>query len=155
MNQQVARDHAEHESLSQAITHILEECRMVLPGIEALFGFQLVAVFSGPFWERLSPMEHYLHLGALGLLAVGIALVITPAAYHRQVEPETISRTFVRVSTRVLRWSFVPLAGAICADVYLIARVILGNHVGAISVTIVVAMAFLIFWVVLPRAIRA
>ncbi len=55
MNQQVARDHAEHESLSQAITHILEECRMVLPGIEALFGFQLVAVFSQPFWNGCPP----------------------------------------------------------------------------------------------------
>lgn len=31
-----------HEALplSEAVTHLLEECRMVLPGIQALFGFQ-------------------------------------------------------------------------------------------------------------------
>lgn len=32
--------------LSQAAQHLLEECRMVLPGIQALFGFQLIAVFN-------------------------------------------------------------------------------------------------------------
>ena len=32
--------------LSKAAEYLLEECRMVLPGIQALFGFQLVAVFN-------------------------------------------------------------------------------------------------------------
>lgn len=31
------------ESLSDSVSHMLEECRMVLPGIQALFGFQLIA----------------------------------------------------------------------------------------------------------------
>src|SRR5438552_700853 len=35
----------EKESLSQAVSHILEEARTVVPGIQALLGFQLVAVF--------------------------------------------------------------------------------------------------------------
>src|SRR5213078_3805203 len=40
--------------LSEAVTHLLEECRMVLPGIQALFGFQLIAVFNSTFRESLS-----------------------------------------------------------------------------------------------------
>jgi len=28
------------ETLSESVSHMLEECRMVLPGIQALFGFQ-------------------------------------------------------------------------------------------------------------------
>ena len=35
---------------------------MVLPGIQALFGFQLMAVFSPGFWERLDSSEQRLHL---------------------------------------------------------------------------------------------
>jgi len=37
--------------LSQAVSHLLEECRMVLPGLQALFGFQLVAVFNTAFGD--------------------------------------------------------------------------------------------------------
>ncbi len=33
-------------SLEEEARHILEEARMVIPGIHALFGFQLVAVFN-------------------------------------------------------------------------------------------------------------
>jgi hypothetical protein len=39
-------------SLEDALTHLLEECRMVLPGVQALFGFQLIAVFNRSFFER-------------------------------------------------------------------------------------------------------
>ena len=31
-------------SLNDAATHVLEECRTVVPGMQALFGFQLIAV---------------------------------------------------------------------------------------------------------------
>jgi hypothetical protein len=44
-------------SLAEAVTHLLEECRMILPGVQALFGFQLIAVFDSSFAERLSPLE--------------------------------------------------------------------------------------------------
>ena len=42
----------------------IEEARMVLPGIQALFGFQLVAAFNQRFTE-LSPSNQYLHYVAL------------------------------------------------------------------------------------------
>ena len=34
------------ESIKDALQQTLEEARMVLPGVQALFGFQLIAVFS-------------------------------------------------------------------------------------------------------------
>ncbi|MEO7099505.1 MAG: DUF6328 family protein [Luteolibacter sp.] len=48
--------------LSKAVLLLLEECRMVLPGIQALFGFQLIAVFNSRFAEALSRTEQSLHL---------------------------------------------------------------------------------------------
>jgi uncharacterized BrkB/YihY/UPF0761 family membrane protein len=73
----------ENEPLSDAVTHVLEECRMVLPGIQTLFGFQLIAVFNSTFRERLSSPEQDLHLVAkilnnelLGLLLSAILLVV-------------------------------------------------------------------------------
>lgn len=51
-------DKVEKIPLSEAVTHLLEECRMVLPGIQALFGFQLIVVFNPAFNERLNGTEH-------------------------------------------------------------------------------------------------
>ena len=61
-------------SLDSAAGHLLEECRMVLPGIQALFGFQLIAVFNDGFSQKLSHGEQLLHLLAIVLVVVAIGL---------------------------------------------------------------------------------
>jgi Family of unknown function (DUF6328) len=142
------------ESLSDVVSHLLEECRMVLPGIQALFGFQLIAVFNQGFWERLEPYEQRLHLVAVALVAVAVALVMTPAAYHRQLKHQAVSQRFVTLSSRFLLWSMFPLMIAICIDWYVIARmVLLSPLIGLIS-TLVLFMTFVIPWFVLPRSTR-
>src|SRR5579871_3943884 len=42
-------------SLADAAKYMREGCRIVLPGIQALFGFQLVAVFETPVPKLLTP----------------------------------------------------------------------------------------------------
>jgi hypothetical protein len=37
------------EKVDGLVEHIMQEARMVLPGVQALFGFQLVCVFSQGF----------------------------------------------------------------------------------------------------------
>src|SRR4051812_20042005 len=88
--------------LSRAVKFLLDECRMVLPGIQALFGFQLIVVFNAGFSELLTDRERHLHLAAIGLIAVAIAFIMAPAACHRQVDPRTLSDAFVRLSTRLM-----------------------------------------------------
>jgi len=122
--------HEQQESLSDMVTHVLEECRMVLPGIQALFGFQLMAVFNQVFWDRLTQAERTYHFTAIGLVALAVVLVMTPAAYHRQAEPETVSRNFLILSTRVLCWSMFPLMTGILMDFYLIGRLVLESAIG-------------------------
>ena len=123
---------------------------MVLPGIQALFGFQLIAVFNPSFAQKLSAAEQRLHLLAIGLAAVAIALIMAPAAYHRQAGARQVSETFVELSTRLLLWSMLPLAISICVDFYLISRMILGS----IYAPLLAAGLFVVFlslWFVLPR----
>ena len=49
--------------------HLLEECLMVLPGIQALFDFQLMAVFNTTFWG-IPVSSRMIHLLAIGLVAM-------------------------------------------------------------------------------------
>ena len=141
-------------SLNDAATHVLEECRTVVPGIQALFGFQLIAVFSTAFREQLSSPERILHLAAIVLVTIAIVLVMAPAALHRQTEPRSVSLRFITISSRLLMSSMAPLAIGICLDVYLVARVIVESRGIAGVVAVVLFGVFIVFWLLLPRAVR-
>src|SRR4051812_5344475 len=118
-------DECQKEDLKGEVTHILEEARMVIPGIQALFGFQLMAVFNQGFSEKLTQAEQTLHLVALSATASALVLLMAPAAYHRQVEPDSVSREFVNRASWFITWGMAPLAFAICLDIKLISRAIL------------------------------
>jgi phage shock protein PspC (stress-responsive transcriptional regulator) len=142
------------ESMSTAISHLLEECRMVLPGIQALFGFQLMAVFNQGFWERLDSSEQRLHLLAVVLVVLAVALVMTPAAYHRQAKHDTLPERFISLSSRLLLWSMFPLMAAICVDFYVIARMILLNAVMSLLGAFMLFIVFVVLWLMMPRSKR-
>jgi uncharacterized protein DUF6328 len=141
-------------SLNDSATHVLEECRTVVPGMQALFGFQLISVFSAAFTEQLSSAERMLHLAAIVLLTIAIVLVMAPAALHRQTEPEAVSRRFITLSSRLLMASMAPLALGICLDVYVVARVIAGSRGVARIVAASLLGVFIAFWWLLPRVVR-
>lgn len=137
--------------LSEAITHLLEECRMVLPGIQALFGFQLIAVFNSTFRENLSSTEQYFHLAAVGLVAVAVALVMAPAALHRQTNPQAVTQDFLTIATRLLLLSMFPLMLGISFDFYLVARLILNNTLLSLLLATLLLCVFSTLWFLFPR----
>ncbi len=141
-------------SLNDATSHVLEECRTVVPGMQALFGFQLIAVFSSAFREQLSSVERVVHLVAILLVTIAIVLVMAPAALHRQMEPMAVSRRFIAISSRLLMASMAPLAAGICLEIYIVARVILGTSVGAAIIAVLSLGVFVVFWLVVPRVSR-
>ena len=145
----------EELSLNDAASHVLEECRTVVPGMQALFGFQLIAVFSSAFSEQLSSIERILHLIAIVLVTIAIALVMTPAALHNQTEPLAVSSRFIRISSRLLMASMAPLALGLCLDIYLVARVIVGTRGVAATVAASLLGVFIVLWLVLPRLSRS
>jgi uncharacterized membrane protein len=138
-------------SLSEAVTHLLEECRMVLPGIQALFGFQLIAVFNSTFREKLNSTEQGLHLAAIGLVAIAVALVMSPAALHRQTSPQAATQDFITIAGRLLLLSMFPLMLGISLDFYLIAKLILNNSLLSLLLALILLSLFATLWFVFPR----
>jgi Family of unknown function (DUF6328) len=110
-------------SLKEEARMIHEEARTVLPGIQALFGFQLIAVFNRPFFD-LAAADRVVHLVALLMVATAIGLIMAPAAYHRLSEPGVISRRWIGLASRDIAWAMVALMLAIGLDVYLVALMI-------------------------------
>jgi hypothetical protein len=136
--------------LAKAAEMLLAECRLVLPGIQALFGFQLIAVFNPAFSEKLDKPQQLIHLVAIALIAIAIALIMTPAAYHRQSQPREVTMQFFRVVTRLMLWSMLPLCLGISMDFYLVASIIIDGVIACIMAVLLLTI-FLVLWFALPR----
>jgi len=138
------------QSLGDQVSTIEQEARMVLPGIQALFGFQLIAVFNSNFKVNLSNDEQVVHLIALLLVAVAAILVVAPAAYHRQAKHQ-ISEHFIELSSSFLAWAMAPLALGTCLDIYIVTRVILTSPVYSLVITLFISAIYAWTWFILPK----
>jgi len=144
------KNHREKISLDSATRHILEECRMVLPGIQALFGFQLIAVFKSGFSEKLSFFDQKIHFISILLIVIAVGLVMAPAALHRQTQPDAVSERFIQIASFFLLWSMLVLAAGLCLEVYLITEIILKNAAVSVMIAVFFLALFLTLWVGLP-----
>lgn len=137
------------ESLVDETQAILDEARMVLPGIQTLFGFQLIAVFNQRF-EDLSSALQTTHLTALIASAVAMALVMTPAAYHRIAERGRISVRFTDLASGLIAAAMAPLALSIALDAFVVSVLIAENFVTAALIGVALAAMFLGMWFAWP-----
>ena len=142
------------ETLEEEATHVTDEARMVLPGVQAVLGFQLVAVFNQRFQE-FSPGEQTVHLPAFLLVALAMGLMMTPAAYHRQVERGRVSQRFIDLSSKLLTIAMLPLIAGLCLDTYLIARLILRDTAMAVIVAGAATLMLIGLWYALPAFCRS
>ncbi len=141
------------ESLEEEATHATDEARMVLPGVQAILGFQLVAVFNQRFTE-LGEGRQVLHLVAFLFLAAAMGLIMTPAAYHRQAERGCVTRRFVDLASSFLTLSLVPLTAGVVIDAYLIAWLILGDDAASLAAAGLLLLLLVVLWFVVPGRAR-
>src|SRR5262249_21947882 len=72
--------------LDVKIEQMLTEARVILPGAQALFGFQLAIVFTRSF-VGVPAVSMIVHAASLLLVILTVVLLMAPAAYHRLVYP--------------------------------------------------------------------
>lgn len=144
-------DKTEAISPHDAVEFILQEARMILPGIQALFGFQLIVVFHPTFDDKLVQPERLVHLLAIVLTIISIGLLMAPAAYDRQTGPGSTSTKFIRLATNLITWGLVPLMLSMVLDFYLIARVITENFIAALAGALFSLLFLSMLWFFLPR----
>jgi uncharacterized membrane protein YqjE len=110
---------ADSSELDEQIRHALTEIRMVLPGAQALLGFQFITLVLQDF-EKLPESMKQLHLASLALMTLAVILLMTPAAYHRVAEKGENTEHFLDFCGLMLLISLVPLAAGIAGDFYVV-----------------------------------
>jgi hypothetical protein len=145
----MASQDVEQESLKDEMRNVVEETRMVIPGVQALFGFQTMAVFNQRFTE-LPDAAVRAYLAGLAFLAVSIALLMAPAAFHRMSERGQVSRALINLSSRLLAWGMVPLMLGIVLDVFVVTLAALDESRTAAAGGLAALVLFTLLWFVLP-----
>lgn len=102
--------------LKTKIEQLLTEARVVIPGGQALLGFQFIAILTKAFAD-LPPSVRLLHAAGLCAVALAVTLLMTPAALHRIAFQGEDSAYFYGIASRVVIAATVPLAAGAAADV--------------------------------------
>jgi DMSO reductase anchor subunit len=139
------KQESEESKVTDKIKHVLTEARMVLPGAQALLGFQLVTFLMEAF-EKLPASSKYIHLVSLALVALSIVLLMTPAAYHRIVERGEETEHFHRFASRILVAAMVPLALGVCGDLFVVARKVTSSAEFALAASVFMLFVFYGLW---------
>ena len=107
--------------LKDKLNEALTELRVVVPGVQALLGFQFAVMLTEEF-NRLPGPTKWIHLVSLALIAVSAVLLMTPAAYHRIVERGEETERLHRFGTRMVLAAMIPLGLGVSGDFFVVAR---------------------------------
>lgn len=148
-------DEAERQGLQDDVDTTLREGRMILPGVQTLFAFQLSVVFTERFQANTNLVEQIVHFVSLSIVACTIAVVLLPAAYHRRVHPGVSSRRFARFATSCLRAALALTTIGMGLNFYLVADVMFHRPPWSIVAGAAAMCIFATLWFIVPSLASA
>jgi hypothetical protein len=146
------RDESEGERLDRQLAELLQELRVILPGVQVLFAFLLTVPFSARF-EDITDTQRGVYVGVLLGTALATVLLMAPTALHRLRFRQRRKAQIVEISHRLTIAGLAVLALAVSAAVFLIVDVVYGRAGGlAAGLSTLAAMA--VVWLLIPLSGR-
>jgi hypothetical protein len=138
------------------VDQLLTEARVIIPGVQALLGFQLTVTLTQAFAE-LDASAKIAHAGALCCMALAVILLMTPASVHRIAFAGEDDPAFLAIGSGFVIAAPLPLALGIALDSYVAAGRALQSDVAAMVLAAASLVVLLGFWYVFPwwRRMRA
>ena len=146
------REETEPERLDRQLGELLQEVRVVVPGVQVLFAFLLVVPFSAR-WGDVTNLQRDVYFATLLLTAIATALLMAPGAIHRVLFEQGEKDFIVTAAQRALLAGLGALAVAIALAVFLIADVLFDLTAAAIAAGCVFGFTMGL-WYVLPLGRR-
>jgi hypothetical protein len=135
--------------LKTKIEQLLTEARVIIPGGQALLGFQFTATLTRAFSE-LPTSAKYIHASGLCAIALAVILLMTPAALHRIAYGGEDDETFFRIGSALVIAAAFPLAVGVSADVYVAFLKAIENGRAAASASVASFVLLLALWFAFP-----
>jgi hypothetical protein len=129
------------QRVDRELNELVEETRVVLPGVEILFGFLIILPFQ--FREELTGLERVLYLGAFLAVSVGLALLVASIVEHRIRFRAMNKEQWLFRANRQMVAGIAFVAIGVVLTVYLVLETILG---GLPALLLAAANATVIAW---------
>jgi predicted membrane channel-forming protein YqfA (hemolysin III family) len=138
----------DQERLDRELIELLNELRVVLPGVQVLFAFLLTVPFTNQF-SKITNGQRQVFFATFLFTTAATALLIAPSAYHRLRWRQHDKKKMLETSNRLSIGGMVFLTLALVCASYLVTD-LLFHVIVAVLVTATVASFFLWFWWGLP-----
>jgi hypothetical protein len=143
----------EEQPLEARLVQALTELRVILPGAQALFGFQFAAILTQAF-ENLPDVSKWVHLASLSAVAASVIMLMAPAAYHRLAAHGNPEERVLRYTGRMMLCSLGTLSLGMVGDAYVTVRLITEAQWLALAVALIALVGFWTMLYAIPLAER-
>jgi amino acid transporter len=136
------------ERLDRELMELLQELRVVLPGVQVLLAFLLTA----PFQQRFSQLPGSLRnafFASIASATLATVLLIAPSAHHRLRWRAGEKERLLRIGNQMALWGTVFLAVAIVLALYVVTNVLFSSGLALLTAGGAVVV-FGVLWYVLP-----
>lgn len=144
-------DVVDREELRERYYGLLQELRVLLPGVQILVAFLLTVPFSSR-WESLGAWERDWYVVALAGGMTSVVVFATPTALHRVGRRQARSLRLAW-SIQLVRVGMALLGVAMIASLVLVTGVLFSHPFG-VGAGAIGTLVLLAAWVVLPRLVR-
>jgi Family of unknown function (DUF6328) len=150
----MAEDHKEDhkERVDRETIELLNELRVILPGIQVLLAFLLTAPFNQRF-TQLTNGQEAAFFTALACTAVAVALLIAPTTFHRIQFRSGDKEYMLRLSNLFILIGTGFLAAGMCAAIGLVTDLTFGGALTWVATAVAAALQAGL-WYALPLARR-
>ncbi len=145
-------DELDRDELRERYYGLLQELRVLLPGVQILVAFLLVAPFSNRFPE-LDATGRDLYGVALASGVLAVIAFSAPTVFHR-VGPRRSRSERLQWGIRLTRLGLVFLAVSLTSAIVVVFRLVFGEATAVIA-GLAIAAALVGMWLVLPLEARS
>src|SRR5918911_3567310 len=143
---------SEQERRARELVELLQELRVVLPGVQVLFAFLLTVPFSARFGE-VSPLQQGIFFGTLVCTAISAALLIAPSAHHRILWRQQAREHRLRVANQLAIAGMLLLVPGMLGAIFVVTDLLFGLTAAAAGTALITAF-FIYVWFVIPIRFR-
>lgn len=144
-------DRADRQELRDRYYGLLQELRVILPGVQVLVAFLLTVPFASRFGE-LDDLGRASFAVAMLASVLAVVCMLTPTVFHR-VAPRTLRSDRLAWAIRTVLGGLCALVVALLAALFCVARFVYGSTIG-IAMTFCVGLVVIVLWFFVPMAHR-
>jgi Kef-type K+ transport system membrane component KefB len=141
------------ERLDRELMELLQELRVVLPGVQVLLAFLLTA----PFQQRFAQLPGSLRnafFASIVSATLATVFLIAPSAHHRLRWRAGEKERLVRIGNQMALWGMLFLAAAVVLALYVVTDVLFTSELALLTAG-AAAVVFAGLWYALPMIGRS